>query len=312
MRAPEPRPDSLKAYFLEANPNPERIDCPPESVVQAAAENRVGAEHPVRLHLASCSECYAEFRGYKLDWEEQRRARMRVIGWAAAAVLIIGIVGGIVAIGHSKRTQGAQQEIAQTTPPNTPSPDGDVPQKPPQNPPVAVDTNPKTDHPPDHPHSPDDGSVRLPKHTSTPTEPHKPGDPTVPANPSGPNLPIVVLPSVLFDLSKAVPVEDEGSRGRGELQGLTAATQNLTLRLPDLSGIGKYEIRLAKDKDGQNPVGSARGTASLSSGKIFVHALLKLEDVEPGNYYLVTIHDGDAVTHTYAVRVEPRSVSHLP
>ena len=80
--------DLMKDFFLEANPNPERIGCPEERTLRALAEDRLPSPHPARLHLASCSECFAEFRGFKGDREQKRKGRRRIIGWALAASLI--------------------------------------------------------------------------------------------------------------------------------------------------------------------------------------------------------------------------------
>jgi hypothetical protein len=85
----------MKDFFLEANPNPERIGCPEERTLRAIAEDRLPASHPARLHLASCSECFAEFRGFKGDWEQTGERRRRMIRWALAASLIAAsCVGG--------------------------------------------------------------------------------------------------------------------------------------------------------------------------------------------------------------------------
>ena len=65
----------MKDFFLEANPNPERIGCPEERTLRALAEGRLPASHPARLHLASCSECFAEFRGFKGECEQTRKGR---------------------------------------------------------------------------------------------------------------------------------------------------------------------------------------------------------------------------------------------
>lgn len=62
--------DLLNQYFLEAFPNPERKGCPPGKTLQALAENTLPPGHPALRHVVSCSECYAEYRHYRLDWEE--------------------------------------------------------------------------------------------------------------------------------------------------------------------------------------------------------------------------------------------------
>ena len=62
--------DLLKDFLLEAFPNPERKGCPGENTLKALAEDRLPANDPARLHLGSCSECYAEYLHYRQDWEE--------------------------------------------------------------------------------------------------------------------------------------------------------------------------------------------------------------------------------------------------
>ncbi len=64
--------DLIRDYFLDAHPNPERIGCPDEATLKALAEDRLPLEHPARLHLASCSECVAEYLGYRDEWKLTR------------------------------------------------------------------------------------------------------------------------------------------------------------------------------------------------------------------------------------------------
>jgi hypothetical protein len=108
----------MKEFFLEANPNPERIGCPEEPTLRALAEDRLPVSHPARLHLASCSECFAEFRGFRGDWEQSRKARRRIIGWAVAASLIAVIGIGIWQYQHSRATQIAAVRMTATKPVN--------------------------------------------------------------------------------------------------------------------------------------------------------------------------------------------------
>jgi hypothetical protein len=79
----------MKDFFLEANPNPDRTGCPDEGTLQALAEGRLPTSNPARLHLASCSDCFAEFRGFKGDWEQMRRRRLQILGLALAACLVV-------------------------------------------------------------------------------------------------------------------------------------------------------------------------------------------------------------------------------
>ena len=104
----------MKDYFLEANPNPDRIGCPEERTLRALAEDRLPASHPARLHLASCSECFAEFRGFRGDWEQSRKRRRRIIGWAVAASLIVASGIGIWEYQHALSGHLAAVQMAST------------------------------------------------------------------------------------------------------------------------------------------------------------------------------------------------------
>jgi hypothetical protein len=107
----------MKDFFLEASPNPERIGCPEERTLRALAENRLPASHPARLHLASCSECFAEFRGFRGDWEHSRKARRRIIGWAVAASLIVASSGGVWEYQHKRAERNAVVQMAKSSVP---------------------------------------------------------------------------------------------------------------------------------------------------------------------------------------------------
>ena len=68
--------DLIRDYFLDAHPNPERIGCPDEKTLKDLAEDRLPLEHPARLHLATCSECVAEYLGYRGEW---KRAQSEIV-----------------------------------------------------------------------------------------------------------------------------------------------------------------------------------------------------------------------------------------
>ena len=120
-------PDLMKDFLLETFPNPERKGCPDDKTLEALAEDRLPAEHPARLHVGSCSECYAEYRHYRLDWEESKAVastpnseaisgpievtpsnsarvpktpRLRTVPLALAASLIVMCGGGYAAYRH--------------------------------------------------------------------------------------------------------------------------------------------------------------------------------------------------------------------
>jgi hypothetical protein len=110
------RLDLMKDFFLEANPNPDRVGCPDEQTIRALAEDRLPPGNPALLHLASCSECFAEYRGFRGDWEVARSKRRRVLSWALAASLILACSGGGWEYLHLHSAKEAKVQMASTEP----------------------------------------------------------------------------------------------------------------------------------------------------------------------------------------------------
>ena len=50
-----------KSYLSEAFPNPQRIDCPPDSELTRLAEHPREADPSVSQHLTSCSPCFNRY-----------------------------------------------------------------------------------------------------------------------------------------------------------------------------------------------------------------------------------------------------------
>ena len=131
---PHLKDDLMKNFLLEAFPNPERKGCPDENKLKALAEDRLPANDPARLHLGSCSECYAEYLHYRQDWEESKhgksplkfeesvsktlpissRHRFRLPLSIAATVLVM--CGGIVAYRLQHTTHVAGVQMASSKP----------------------------------------------------------------------------------------------------------------------------------------------------------------------------------------------------
>ena len=108
--------DLIKDFFLEANPNPERKGCPDEQTLQGLAEDRLPVSHPARLHLASCSECFAEYRAYRLAWKETPKAKPRLAPWAIAAGLVLACGGGFWAMKSHRGHEIVPVQMASSTP----------------------------------------------------------------------------------------------------------------------------------------------------------------------------------------------------
>ena len=127
----------MKDFLLETFPNPERKGCPDDKTIQALAEDRLSADDSARLHVGSCSECYAEYRHYRLDWEELKvgaDARYSASGpvevaprakktWRFGAVplaasLIVMFSGGYIAFKHYHSPSVRSLQIASAQPMN--------------------------------------------------------------------------------------------------------------------------------------------------------------------------------------------------
>ena len=283
MNTTDSSPDILRQFFLEENPNPERIGCPPEETLKAAAENRLPANDPARLHMAHCSECFAEYRGYRLDWENKRAAKRSFIGWAVAASLLIGIAGGVLVFRHHLGSNEAPQQIATNTPPNSSAglPKQDVP----------VTPAPKQDE--SHKPSPPSATPprRTPRHTS-PGEPHPPA-------PAAENSELV--PAVLDLTGNSIP----SGPPRARLDTFTLPASNLKLRviLPPASPKGVYSLRLTKDAEGQDVVTSATAEAVTENGVASLDVKMLLRDTAAGNYYLFVSSNGSEKQKIYDLRI---------
>ena len=115
----------IRQFFLEAHPNPERQGCPDEKTLKDIAENKLPLKHPARLHLASCSPCFAEFRSFKEQYDTARSLKRRILAWAIAACLVVaaGIYGSRVvferkapsALGNGAKTGNAQTVASDRT-----------------------------------------------------------------------------------------------------------------------------------------------------------------------------------------------------
>ena len=83
-----PEADEL---FQNANPNPERVGCPPREVIEELARHERAIDDPWFDHLAQCSPCYEEFQVLRAETEDRSFGRRMWI--AAAAVALIAFFG---------------------------------------------------------------------------------------------------------------------------------------------------------------------------------------------------------------------------
>ena len=90
--------EDLDEVLSRANPNPDRIGCPPrQTLVELAARARAVGD-PAYSHLSKCSPCYNEFRALQ-DTPAIGSAASFAASWtrwgpvAALAVLFVGLAG---------------------------------------------------------------------------------------------------------------------------------------------------------------------------------------------------------------------------
>ena len=277
-------PDIMRQFFLEEHPNPERIDCPPEETLQAAAENRLPVTDPARLHMARCSECFAEYRGYRIDWESKQAAKRHFLGWAVAAAVLLVVLGGAFAFRRHSVSNRAPQEIANNTTPRgglTPPTDNPV-----------VTPAPKQEEP------------HKPGRLDTPTPSHHP--------PVGTSSPVPVagkdeaVPAVL-DLSRQRKREPGGTRRNS--YNLASANLKLTILLPSTAKNGPYTVQVASDPEGREVIASATGEATQKEGVLSLDVPLSLKGQKAGPYYLVVGPEGADKPTVYVVRIVPANAT---
>jgi hypothetical protein len=59
--------DPIDELFGGANPNPDRIGCPPRGRLEELARRRGAIDDPFYVHIGQCSECYREWRALQRE-----------------------------------------------------------------------------------------------------------------------------------------------------------------------------------------------------------------------------------------------------
>lgn len=82
--------DEIDALFGTANPNPDRIGCPPRRSLVSLARHRRDLADPLYEHLTECSPCYREFRTLRGGGGIGRRRAWWLAVAAAVALAVVG------------------------------------------------------------------------------------------------------------------------------------------------------------------------------------------------------------------------------
>ena len=88
--------DDLDEVLGRANPNPDRIGCPPRDTLVELARRTRPMDDPAYQHLLKCSPCYREVRALQAQaGAPARTSRVGPAAWMAlAAALILLVLGG--------------------------------------------------------------------------------------------------------------------------------------------------------------------------------------------------------------------------
>jgi hypothetical protein len=98
--------NAAREALLNDFPNPERDGCPNEETIKSIAFGRITGEEARRwrVHAATCSPCIRDYVNFRK--EAARARRLRTVLIAAAAGILLVIVGWAVLNGFANRSAG--------------------------------------------------------------------------------------------------------------------------------------------------------------------------------------------------------------
>jgi hypothetical protein len=113
--------DDIDEVLSRANPNPDRIGCPPRETLVGLARRVQPLGDPAYEHLVKCSPCYREFRALQEGVRSQTARRPSWSrGWtavAASAILVAGLAATWFYVANerprSQPTAPAQSQISE-------------------------------------------------------------------------------------------------------------------------------------------------------------------------------------------------------
>lgn len=111
--------DDLDEVLGRANPNPDRIGCPPRDTLVELARRTRPMDDPAYQHLLKCSPCYREVRAMQTQAAPAaRRSRVAPAAWLAmAAALILVALGAVLWQGSGQQQEPAAPVVARNEPP---------------------------------------------------------------------------------------------------------------------------------------------------------------------------------------------------
>ena len=262
----------LKDFLLEAFPNPERKGCPDVQTIKALAEDRLPPGHPARLHIGSCSECYGEYRNYRLDWKESSKGVNTAEAGPQSSIAVPHVSGPSLV--PSSDAPVPHADVSASFPPQTAR----------RNRGLAIAAMlllvaGGSFY----------GTRIFTRHAQTTAgaleADSKPVD-------------------VRVDLSNAVTARgvDDALTPVQEVT-LPASVVRLSVSLPHFSQSGRYALLVSTDREGKNVVAEGLGNAVQSGDDVNLQSTLDLRKAKPGAYFLATVRGSDNGTYYYPLRV---------
>src|ERR1039457_1989876 len=102
--------DPLEEVFLHASPNPSRIGCPSQEIIQAIARRNLPLSHEAFAHLAGCSECFREVKAYQLRAAGRRRKAL--LAYAAVGAILFCITGSVLWVASGRFSGNGSHQAA--------------------------------------------------------------------------------------------------------------------------------------------------------------------------------------------------------
>lgn len=109
--------DPLEEFLLTGNPNPNRVGCPAQEVLQAVASRDLNVSKEVFAHLAKCSECSVDVKAYRLRFLRRRTRNSLFLASGLLAACLAGIVviprGSLFhfRFASTRTTEGKRQDV---------------------------------------------------------------------------------------------------------------------------------------------------------------------------------------------------------
>jgi hypothetical protein len=111
--------DDIDEVFGRANPNPDRIGCPPRETLVRLGRREQPIGDPGYEHLAKCSPCYREFRAIQQSRVNEIESSVRARAWwpaAVAAVLVLAAMGSWLLLSGRQPAGGSSGETGGAVP----------------------------------------------------------------------------------------------------------------------------------------------------------------------------------------------------